>query len=89
MGHPGSHSPSLLQNAARRRALLATLGLLTCMYTWSAVRQLSELIEAQPELPAAGSLLERAEANIASHLHIQGASSESAGPACCCAAAAA
>lgn len=62
----------LLQSAARRRALVLTLALLTACYTWSSVRRLSELTQVESELPAGaagGGLLQRAEANIASHLH--------------------
>lgn len=62
---------SPLQSASRRRALVATVVLLTIMYSWHSVQQLEELIEAEPELPQGGSLLQRAEANIASHLHLQ------------------
>lgn len=70
---------TLLQSAARRRALVLTLALLTACYTWSSVRRLSELTQVESELPAGaagGGLLQRAEANIASHLH--GAASEQA-----------
>ena len=69
---PSATATPLPQSAARRRALLLTLALLTACYTWSSVRRLADLTQVEPELPAgaaAGGLLQRAEANIASHLH--------------------
>ena len=52
--------------------MLATLLLITVCYSWSAVNELAELIEAEPdELPdSSSSLLSRAEHNIAAHLHV-------------------
>jgi hypothetical protein len=63
----------------RRTYLLVTLALITITYTWSSVTHLSELIEAEPELPTESSILRRAEQNIASHLHLkQGVASKQA-----------
>ena len=57
--------------------LIGTCMLVTGMYSWYACRQLAVLIEAEPELQdSQASLLQRAEANIASHLHLQGGGGE-------------
>ncbi|KAI3431793.1 hypothetical protein D9Q98_010546 [Chlorella vulgaris] len=58
--------------APKRRAyLVTTIIIVTVIYTWSAVYRLSELIEAEVDLPDENSsILRRAEHNIASHLHI-------------------
>ena len=61
----------------RRLWLLLTLTTITLMFTWSSVNNLAVLIEAEPELPTTGTLLQRAEHNIASHLHLkEGVASE-------------
>ena len=61
----------------RRLWLLLTLTTITIMFTWSSVNNLAVLIEAEPELPSSGTLLQRAEHNIASHLHLkEGVASE-------------
>ena len=63
----------------QRRWLLLLAAVLTAVYTWSSVRELSVLIEAEPaDLPdGERSLLARAESNIASHLHLkEGVASE-------------
>ena len=55
----------------RRLWLLLTLAIITTMFTWSSVNDLAVLIDAEPELPTSGTLLERAEHNIASHLRFK------------------
>jgi hypothetical protein len=62
--------------APKRRAyLVTTIIIVTAIYTWSAVYRLSELIEAEVDLPDENSsILRRAEHNIASHLHINASS---------------
>ncbi|KAL4419070.1 hypothetical protein ABPG77_010349, partial [Micractinium sp. CCAP 211/92] len=60
--------------ASRRRGwLLATLVTITVMYTWHAAKELSVLIEAEPDLPEdleSKGVLRLAEQNIKRHLHL-------------------
>lgn len=60
--------------ASRRRSwLLATLVTITVMYTWHAAKELSVLIEAEPDLPEdleSKGVLRLAEQNIKRHLHL-------------------
>ena len=56
---------------SRRRWLLGTCLLLTVMVSWSSFNRLSELVEVQQVDVGRHSLLELAEENIASHLHVR------------------
>lgn len=63
----------LLSQNPRRGWILFTIIAITILYTWSSVQQLSDLVEVQqlPEGLQSRSLIDLAESNIASHLHIK------------------
>lgn len=61
-----------LMSARRRRWILLTAIAATCSFTWGAVGQLRGLVAVQqlPPVTSGHTLLELAEHNIASHLHL-------------------
>jgi len=69
----GSTPVEALLSPRRRGWILFTAILATVMFSWASINRLSELVEAQdvPSDNRGHSLLELAEKNIASHLHIR------------------
>lgn len=72
-----------LLRGPRRVVLLATLAGVTLAYTWLSISRLSALVDVQAVDVGRSTLLELAEQNIASHLHLSQNLERVAGaPAC-------
>ena len=59
-----------LLRGPRRAVLLATVAGITLAYTWLSINRLSALVDVQAVDVGRSTLLELAEQNIASHLHL-------------------